>query len=67
MPPLDIEQISSIWDQLLSIEKTMDTVIEEVWEFARKATIIPFSIFKSMFHQCFTEHKFLESTLKLLH
>jgi hypothetical protein len=66
MPPLDIDQVSSIWDQLLSIEKTMDTIIEEVWEFARKATIIPFSIFTSMFHQRFTEHIFLESTLELI-
>jgi hypothetical protein len=33
----------------------MDTVTEEVWEFASKATIIPFSIFMSLFHQRFTE------------
>jgi hypothetical protein len=44
----------------------MVTVAEEVWEFARKGTIIPFSIFTSMFHQRFTEHRFLESTLELL-
>ena len=55
-PPLDIEQISSIWDQLLPNKKTMNTVAEEVWEFASKATIIPFSIFTSMFHQRFPEH-----------
>ncbi len=66
MPPLDIDQISSIWDQILCNQKTMVTVTEEVWEFARKATIIPFSIFMSMFHQRFTEHRFLESTLELL-
>jgi hypothetical protein len=67
MPPLDIDQISSIWDQLLSIEKiTMDTIAEEFWECARKVSIIPFSIFMSMFHQCFMEHRFLESTLELL-
>jgi hypothetical protein len=65
-PPLDIEQISSIWDQLLPNKKTMDNVTEEVWEFASKATIIPFSIFTSMFHQRFKKYKFLGSTLELL-
>jgi hypothetical protein len=49
-PPLDINQISSIWDQILPNPKIMDTITEEVWEFASKATIIPFSIFTSMFH-----------------
>ncbi len=44
----------------------MVTVAEEVWECARKVTIISFSIFMSMFHQRFTEHRFLESTLELL-
>ncbi len=66
MPPLDIDQISSIWDQILANQKTRKTVIEKVWEFARKATIIPFSIFASMFYQHFTEHRYLESTLVLL-
>jgi hypothetical protein len=66
MPPLDIDQISSIWDRILANPKTMKTVTEKVWEFASKATIIPFSIFTSMFHQRFTEHRFLESTLELL-
>jgi hypothetical protein len=36
--------------KFFSIQKTSYTVIEEVWEFASKATIIPFSIFTSMFH-----------------
>jgi hypothetical protein len=58
-PPLDIDQISSIWDQILCNPKTMVTVAEKGWEFARKATIIPFSIFMSMFHQRFMEHRFL--------
>jgi hypothetical protein len=65
-PPLNIDQISSIWDQILPYPKTRDNVIEEVWEIARKATVIPFSIFTSMFHQFFLEHRFLESTLELL-
>jgi hypothetical protein len=65
-PPLDIDQISFIWDQILHNPKTMVTVAEEVWECAMKVTIIPFSIFMSMFHQHFTEHRFLESTLELL-
>ncbi len=65
-PPLDIVQISSIWGQLLSIEKTIDTIVEELWECARKVSIIPFSIFMSMFHQRFMKHRFLESTLELL-
>jgi hypothetical protein len=65
-PPLDIDQTSSIWNQILPNPKTSYTVIEEVWEFASKATIIPFSIFTSMFHQHFMEHRFLESTLELL-
>jgi hypothetical protein len=42
MPPLDIDQISSIWDQILPNPKIKDNVIEEVWEIARKATIILF-------------------------
>ncbi len=66
MPPLDIDQISSIWDQILCNPKTLVIVAEEVWECARKVTIIPFSIFMSMFHQHFTEHRFIESTLELL-
>jgi hypothetical protein len=65
-PPLNIDQISSIWDQILCNPKTMIAVAEEVWEFARKATIIPFIVITSMFHQCFMEHRFLESTLELL-
>ncbi len=44
----------------------MDTVAEELWECAKKVSIIPYSIFMSMFHQRFTEHKFPESTLELL-
>jgi hypothetical protein len=65
-PPLDIDQISSICDQILCNPKTMVNVTEEGRVFARKAPIIPFSIFRSMFHQRFTEHRFLESTLELL-
>jgi hypothetical protein len=49
MPPLEIDQKSSIWDQILPNPKTMDTVTEEVWEFASKATIF---LFQSS-HQCF--------------
>jgi hypothetical protein len=41
-PPLDIDQISSIWDQILCNPNTMITVAEELWECARKVTIIPF-------------------------
>ncbi len=52
-PPLDIEQISSIWDQLLHNGKTKDIVYDDVWRFAITATIIPLSIFTSMFHQRF--------------
>ncbi len=55
-----------MWDQILCNPKTMVTVAEEVWEFARKATIFPFSIFTSMFHQRLMEHRFLESILDLL-
>jgi hypothetical protein len=44
----------------------MITVTEELWECARKVSIIPISIFMSMFHQHFTEYRFLESTLELL-
>jgi hypothetical protein len=65
-PPLDIEQISFIWDQHLPHKKAMDSVNEEVWELGSKATTIPFSIFTSMFHQHFMEHRFLELTLELL-
>jgi hypothetical protein len=65
-PPLDIDQISSIWDQILLNPKTRDNVVEEVWKIARKATIFLFSIFTLKFHQCLAEHRFLESTLELL-
>jgi hypothetical protein len=44
----------------------MINVAKELWECAKKVKIIPFSIFMSMFHQRFTEHRFLESTLELL-
>jgi hypothetical protein len=37
-PPSDIDQISSIWNQILCNPKTMVTVAEEVWECARKVT-----------------------------
>ncbi len=47
-PSLDIDQISFIWDQILWNSKTMITVAEELWECARKVSIIPFSIFMSM-------------------
>jgi hypothetical protein len=36
----------------------MDTLTEEVWEFASKATITPFSVITSMFHQHFVEIDF---------
>jgi hypothetical protein len=65
MPPLDIDQICSIWDQILLNSNTIITVPEELWECARKVSIIPFSIFMSMFHKRFMDHKFLESTLQL--
>ncbi len=65
-PPLDIDGISSIWDQILQTDKTRINVAVKLWEFARKASIIPFSIFTSMLHQRFMEHRFLESTLELL-
>jgi hypothetical protein len=63
---LDNDQISSIWDQILTTDKAMVTVTKEVWDIASKATIIHFSIFTSMFHQRYVEHRFLESTLELL-
>jgi hypothetical protein len=34
-PPLDIDQISSIWDQILCNQKTRINVADESWEFAR--------------------------------
>jgi hypothetical protein len=66
MPPLDIDGISSIWDQILKNYKTSIHVADKLWEIARKESIIPCSIFTSMLHECFTEHRFLESTLELL-
>jgi hypothetical protein len=44
-PQLDIEQITSIWDQLLIYKKAIETITDELWEFAIKPTIIPFSTF----------------------
>ncbi len=66
MLPLDIDGISSIWDQILIDYKRRIDVTDELWEFAMKASIISFSIFTSMFHQCFKEYRFLELTLELL-
>ncbi len=58
-PPLDIDGISFIWDQILKSYKTSIHVADELWEIARKASIIPFSIFTSMLHERFTEIDFL--------
>jgi hypothetical protein len=33
---------------------------------AREATIVPFLVFSNLFHQRFTRHRFLESTLEIL-
>jgi hypothetical protein len=64
--PLDMDRISSIWDQILIDYKRRIDVADKLWEFAKEASIIPFSIFRSMFHQPFKEYRFLESTLELL-
>ncbi len=37
MPPLDIDGISSIWDQILQTDKTRINVADKLWEFAKKA------------------------------
>jgi hypothetical protein len=54
-------------DQTLSITTK---VSNEIFSFlegkAREATIIPFLIFLNLFHQRFTRHRFLESTLEIL-
>jgi hypothetical protein len=63
---IDDKEYLQLYESWCFFAKTRDNVTEEVWEIARKATIIPFSIFTSMFHQCFLEHRFLESTLELL-
>ncbi len=63
---MDIYGISSIWDQNIQTDKTTINVADELWEFAGKASIIPFSIFRSMLHQHFKERRFCESTLELL-
>jgi hypothetical protein len=44
-PPLDFDGISSIWDQILMDYKRRIDVADELWEFARKASNIPLSIF----------------------
>jgi hypothetical protein len=66
MPPLDIDQKSSIWDQLLPNDKAIDIVTEEVWEFASKAKNYSFFNLHINVSSRFTEHRFLESTLELL-
>jgi hypothetical protein len=52
-PTLDIDGISCIWDQILMDYKREIHVADKIWEFASKASIIPFSIFTSMFRQRF--------------
>ncbi len=49
MPPLDIDRISSIWDQILKNSKTRMQVAEELWEFPRKHQLFPFQSSR----QCF--------------
>jgi hypothetical protein len=58
-PPLDIDQISSIWDQIICNPKTIVTVAEEVWECARKVTIIPFQSSRQCFISVFWNIDFL--------
>ncbi len=49
MPPLDIDQISSIWDQILPHPKTKDNVIEEDGKLQEKQQLF---LFQSS-RQCF--------------
>jgi hypothetical protein len=58
-PPLDIDQISSIWDQILCNPKTTVTVTEELWECARKVTFIPFQSSRQCFISVFRNIDFL--------
>ncbi len=55
------------FDQILSIT-TKDS--NEIFYFLeskeREATIVPFLVFLNLFHQRFTQHRFLESTLEIL-
>jgi hypothetical protein len=60
-------QRPSYFDQFLA---TRTKLVSEMLSFlakkANKATVLPFLIFTSLFHQRFPKHRFLESTLELL-
>ncbi len=64
---MTVMQWINFFDQILSIT-TNDS--NEIFSFlegkAREATIVPFSVFSNLFHQSFTRHRFLESTLEIL-
>ncbi len=64
---MTVTQRISFFDRILSFT-TKDT--NEIFSFlngkAREATIIPFLVFLNLFHQRFTWHRFLESSLEIL-
>jgi hypothetical protein len=64
---MTVTQQIILFDQILSIT-TKDS--NEIFSFlegkAREATIVSFSVFSNLFHQRFTWHRFLESTLEIL-
>ncbi len=64
-PQLIIDQISSVWDQILPYPKTRDNVIEKYGKLQGKQQLFLFQS-SCQCYQCFAEHGFLESTLELL-
>jgi hypothetical protein len=54
------------FEEYMKIAKTKEVIIKRVWEIAVSATTIPLSIFTNLFHQRFSKHVYLESTLELL-
>jgi hypothetical protein len=59
--------MNHFFDQILSITtKDSNEIISFLEGKAREATIVPFLVFMNLFHQRFTRHRFLESTLEML-
>ncbi len=60
-------QQTNVSNQILSITaKDSNEIFSFLEGKAREATIVPFLVFMNRFHQRFTRHRFLESTLEIL-
>ena len=54
------------FDECMKTAEKKEVIIKTVREIAVSATSIPLSIFTNLFHQRFSKHEYLESTLEIL-